>query len=846
MKWLIVFITFLFSLHRLSATHTTSPLLLTAERLFSEQLYNDASLLYEKILNQNEEAQTLVTTRLATCLLHEKSSEKSLDLLKTAYPYPTLLYLMSVAYRQTHQTQQALDLLQTLQVSTISDPPLAFIQLEKGFHYLQMAQWIQAEFELNQAAHQTDWLEVSHLAYIFLAKLAINQNQFDQAHQLLDELTLHFPLALEQHYLRGVIFFHENRYSQALACFKSLKPSFLTSLPLIYTTSSTLYQPSPTQEDLKQVEKLLLSFLQTQTSETHALLLLDVYWTQFKLFNDLEAKKEVEQLLNQQTTFFSLDSQRHLLFKTVELASSFEERCQLLDNFLNQISSNSPLFLQGYLLKGLNQVQQGIQTKQHTHFDQAILAFNQLMPSFPTLSLQDQRLVLKGSTLAQIYQNNSSAIDKAWLPLAPYLTQNPPCLEINCLTAWVALHSSSGSYFEQARQGLEYGRLKDPLSSWQAASLELEGLLALKQEAWSQADTLFHHLITHYPDSIYAQNAWFWRAYEAEKQKDFTHQQLYLKEASLQPSNNRYAALAYLLLYPMKEYMQGNRQAFKHLQAMPLLFPSHPLLIQAYYLIGLDYKKEHRDEKGRLIHAQDWIAAIDAFQAAESLVEELSKKQSLEASLLSIRWLAQLERAQANLAIAERSLGGKKHIYLAYAEKVFENLNAHLETLPYPHLWAETACGLAHLYQLQGKIELSYQVLDHAIHRFSPIPHYHLFKLWDQKGCLTFQQKDYEAALNTWLTAEKMAIDWSADERLNVWIQQSLCYQNLNQLEEAMRLLSKVINADVISSLRVKAMFLRATLYEMQGRSELALKQLEATARKGGEWAQKAKEKLGL
>ena len=49
---------------------------------------------------------------------------------------------------------------------------------------------------------------------------------------------------------------------------------------------------------------------------------------------------------------------------------------------------------------------------------------------------------------------------------------------------------------------------------------------------------------------------------------------------------------------------------------------------------------------------------------------------------------------------------------------------------------------------------------------------------------------------------------------------------------------------DVISPLRIKAMFLRAEIYELQGRPELAIKQLEAAARKGGEWAQKAQEKL--
>ena len=59
-----------------------------------------------------------------------------------------------------------------------------------------------------------------------------------------------------------------------------------------------------------------------------------------------------------------------------------------------------------------------------------------------------------------------------------------------------------------------------------------------------------------------------------------------------------------------------------------------------------------------------------------------------------------------------------------------------------------------------------------------------------------------------------------------------------------MMLLSKVINDNAISGLRLNAMYLRAEIYEQQGRHDLAIKQLEATAKKAGEWALKAKEKL--
>ena len=61
-----------------------------------------------------------------------------------------------------------------------------------------------------------------------------------------------------------------------------------------------------------------------------------------------------------------------------------------------------------------------------------------------------------------------------------------------------------------------------------------------------------------------------------------------------------------------------------------------------------------------------------------------------------------------------------------------------------------------------------------------------------------------------------------------------------------MLILSRIINYDAVSSLRLKAMFLRAEIYEHQGRLELARQQLRAVAKKGGEWASKAQSKLDL
>ncbi|MDB6080815.1 MAG: hypothetical protein JWO53_87, partial [Chlamydiia bacterium] len=84
----------------------------------------------------------------------------------------------------------------------------------------------------------------------------------------------------------------------------------------------------------------------------------------------------------------------------------------------------------------------------------------------------------------------------------------------------------------------------------------------------------------------------------------------------------------------------------------------------------------------------------------------------------------------------------------------------------------------------------------------------------------------------------------SKDLLLEIWIAKSQCYKEMGKLDQAMVLLSQIINNNTASQLRIKAMLLRAEIYELQKRNDLAIKQLEAAATKGGEWGEQAKQKL--
>ena len=79
---------------------------------------------------------------------------------------------------------------------------------------------------------------------------------------------------------------------------------------------------------------------------------------------------------------------------------------------------------------------------------------------------------------------------------------------------------------------------------------------------------------------------------------------------------------------------------------------------------------------------------------------------------------------------------------------------------------------------------------------------------------------------------------------LEVAIEKSLCLRDKKLFSQAKAPLAWVINDSTASSLRIKAMVLRAELYKQLKRPELAMRQLEAAKGKGGQWGQIAERKL--
>lgn len=660
------------------------------------------------------------------------------------------------------------------------------------------------------------------------------------------------------------------------------------------------------------------SRLVSETPEERSFLALGtLYLSKARHLDDEIAYQAAEEILSKQELFISPHAQEMAILMRAEAAPSYVER----DRLYRQLTQEESV--DGWHMRGMNDFQEGQRLLEKKQIDEAKKMFYQAAESLKQASVflkssapAKAEAVMKYQMLALFHSQTEASKWEAWALLDQLIGRQTaedkselyylsglmashlhhPVVEKSLRTCSNTYNASDSSSFpagsplemrpilsqyephlqrrscgennlqyevlEVFEQVLKKGLDQYPRGSFAPQMLHLLALLYHKDGRYAESEPLFLTLAEQFPDSPLAGEAWYWAAACAESlEKDDEIIKRYKKNVFEKYPGCRYAADAYLSYYLYKDYLQGARAPLKHLEAMPTQFSHSPLVINAYYLIGLDHKKDHLSLEGRPIRQKNLLAAIDAFQEAESAFDSMHEQNLIPSDQIAyfaaLRYRSTLERALSNLAIAEESQGAKRHIYLEYAEEVFKQVvddftnSEHalsqmlLQGEPYHRLWEESEFWLAHTY-IQGGNDtdadkLLTQMLD-SYRKAEITKGYFLARTWIEKGLIARRREDSKAALEAFSFAEDASKGkvLSADQRLDLWIQQSLCYKELKQYDQAMRLLSQVINDDAISGMRLKAMFLRADLYELQGRPELAMKQLEATAKKGGEWGKKA------
>lgn len=364
---------------------------------------------------------------------------------------------------------------------------------------------------------------------------------------------------------------------------------------------------------------------------------------------------------------------------------------------------------------------------------------------------------------------------------------------------------------------------------------------------FSNAKAQFLNLYEKSPSSPFADASLYWAARSEEALPNGNPSPLYTTLYTSYPSSP-FAPEAYFYTYSLTDYLQGSKTPQKHLQKFPALYPDHPLTLKALYLLGLDSTRDRKTPEGRSITRKNLTQAIDLFQEVETRFDKLKAFEPLIAKEWEfLKNKAMLERAKANYEIALSSQGAKRRIYFEYAEEIFRTLSdqAHPDDPWKMEAWY----GLA-LAQMQLGNSLQAKKTGEAILAYYASKKitegYFLAEAYAQLAEISLQSKAPAAETlrlsDLALSAGKNSL--STDEKLSLMIQKSEALKQEKAWDQAMNLLSDVVNFEAVSSLRLKAMYLRAVVYEEQERRLLARKQLESLALKSGPWAEKARKKL--
>ena len=195
-------------------------LLLKAERLFSEQSYDDALVYYSDIaLRQPEEQNPLreaLLSRMAACHLGMNRPLNALNtLLKKNSPLnrPIELYLLGRIYGKLGKFAEGVDLL-SLIPSELGDST-SLLALEKGVLFSQLGDLSSAKTILQNIPFVETAPHPFLLAQLQLAKNCLSTQDWEEAQNILSVITvdIRLPASQKRENISGGIIIHGNRGS---------------------------------------------------------------------------------------------------------------------------------------------------------------------------------------------------------------------------------------------------------------------------------------------------------------------------------------------------------------------------------------------------------------------------------------------------------------------------------------------------------------------------------------------------------------------------------------------------------------------------------------------------------
>lgn len=878
--------------------HDASSNIEEADHYFEAALYTKAIPIYQKILLSYQSAKSEkiahARSQLAKSLFLIDDFKNVIALFKeNKLPLSEKeKFLRASANGKIGNYDLAIQELQTMlkphDPSTFSEE----VSLELGIVQYLSKNYSASEQQLRQLFNQAKSNKIRYTAGLYLTKGYLDTEDPAEAEKVIQALgtipnegLFHYECS----FLLGETYFQKENFEQACKHFEKALPSqnpqnipwysetrYRLGISHLKMGSDADKEKEYQKNHLDQAEQILKTIYQDAPEERILLSLGQCYLTMGRCLDKETAYQEAEKILSSQEIPLSLEAQALALLLRAEAAPSYEKRDTLYRHLTQDAHCNTQHYIKGWYLRGLNEFQEAQRLSSNNQKGEADQAYERAISSltraFELLKNSDPSragLAIKYQAQAAFFQQSLEKSQKALSTLYTFMNDHSNILkamddpdEIYFLYAQIAAHMEQNL---EAENAIQESLQKYPNGKFADSVILLQGILYSNKKEYELAETTFLNLVTKFPESFQAGEALFWAAQSAKMQQKSDKYKEYLKQIYTQYPASPLAPEAYFSLYTYADYLQGEREAIKHLQLFPEKFSDTPFLMHAWYLIGLDYKRDRKTPEGKWIRKKNFNESIDAFHHVETTFDSLYKKRKIPqqdlAFLTTIRYRSMLERGLANLAIADESQGTKRHIYLDYARELLKLIANDFTDQTHPlympltqtetcgHIQEESTYWLAVAYSKSENDEDAEKILTQMCDKYQSAKitrGYFLSRCWNEKGLIRLRKKDYSEALKNFSKAEDASKGkiLTTDQKLELWIQQSLCYCAMHDYDNAILILSKVVNDDSISGLRIKAMYLRAELYELQGRHEVARRQLEATSKKGGEWALKAKEKL--
>lgn len=878
--------------------HTES-LLTHAERLELVGSHGEAVDLYLKALgtlNEKEDRplQEKIQWRAACASFLSGDDGKTLSILKEMKDSqrPEKWFLRGFLLRKGGKIPEAETALLTfLQKADNNNPLTDRCRWELAQLYFHRQEFDQALPYLDVLTSSEN-LWMRSLAHLDLAWDLLRRNKAEKALAILNAMdSYNLPskeLIYTQALLRGEAFLILENEEEALQIFSYHldqlpadhpfldEITYLSGWGYLKLASKILYDPNLQEGYFNLAIDRFQKLVDAHPKEETILSLAQAYLAKGKQQNDLSSLHAAERLLQRADLLSSREARAHALLIRAEVSTDHLEKDRLFRLLTSESHRGNSWYIQGWLLRGLNDLAEGERYLNHGEIVLAHDAFQRSDHTFQQAFIEAKAEVPATAIQALIWRvealltlNNPASSKKGYQLIRQFLKTNSDLIttteqsdELYYLygkAAW-ALGNTDG--YEKAKKCWKQIYETHPQSSWAPTALFSLATMEYEQKnlkkAKQEAKELFLLLQEKYPTSSYAGDSLYFASLCDEALGTPPPQIAEIRRRVWQNyPHSRYAAEAYYHEYPYSAYAAGSSEAIEHLHRFLDEYNDSPYVIHAYYLEGMRLKD----------HAKtlDLPNSLEAFSLAEKKYFQLKEEDFFSFDDLpyytSLRNHIALERATTTLQAAQLTAGVEKRTLLEEAQKILLDLQKEMEAgndktsrdnvvaEEMQPLVEESSYTLGRVHILLGNDAAAERIFDNILKNYKEkkiTRGYFLSRIWFEKGDIALRQGEYALALEHLNQAEDCGRGkiLNGDQLVEIWILKSTCYRHLNNLEQAMWYLSRAANESVITPRRLEAMYLRAEIYEEQGRHELALRQLQTLSSTGGSWGEKAKTKL--